>query len=54
VLGSLSREAELVTCISGDGAPLGDDAVRELADGHAELDVDHGGQPHYWWLLAAE
>src|SRR4051794_38115632 len=54
VLGSLSREAELVTCISGEGAPLGDDRVRELADGHVELDVEHGGQPHYWWLLAAE
>ncbi len=54
VLGSLARDAELVTCISGEGAPLRDDAVEALAPDGVELDVSHGGQPAYWWLLAAE
>jgi hypothetical protein len=54
VLRSLAREAELVTCISGEGAPLADDAVEALAPDGVELEVSHGGQPAYWWLLAAE
>ncbi len=54
VLRSLSRDAELVTCIAGDGAPLGDDAVAALAPDGIELELEVGGQPAYWWLLAAE
>jgi dihydroxyacetone kinase-like predicted kinase len=54
VLRSLARDAELVTCISGDGAPLADDAVRALAPDTVELELEVGGQPAYWWLLAAE
>ena len=54
VLGSLARDAELVTCISGEGAPLPDDAVEGLAPDGVELEISHGGQPAYWWLLAAE
>ncbi|MGN6189793.1 MAG: DAK2 domain-containing protein [Conexibacter sp.] len=53
VLAALADDAELVTCISGDGAPLDADAVTALADG-AELEVVGGGQPAYWWLLSAE
>jgi DAK2 domain fusion protein YloV len=54
VLRSLSRDAEIVTCISGDGAPLDHDAIRALAPGDVELELEEGGQPAYWWLLAAE
>ena len=54
VLRSLSRDAELVTCISGDGAPLDADAVAALAPDTVELELEVGGQPAYWWLLAAE
>jgi DAK2 domain fusion protein YloV len=54
VLRSLSREAELVTCIAGDGAPLDEDAVAALAPDGVELELEVGGQPAYWWLLAAE
>jgi DAK2 domain fusion protein YloV len=54
VLRSLGREAELITCISGDGAPLGDGDVLALAPDGVELEVEHGGQPSYWWLLSAE
>jgi uncharacterized protein len=54
VLRSLGRGAELLTCISGDGAPLGEDRVAALAPEGVELEVRDGGQPAYWWLLAAE
>ena len=54
VLRSLANGAELVTCISGDGAPIPDDAVAALAPDGVELEVSFGGQPAYWWLLAAE
>ncbi|HEX7290144.1 MAG TPA: DAK2 domain-containing protein, partial [Conexibacter sp.] len=53
VLATLADDAELVTCLSGDGAPLDADAVAALADG-AELELVAGGQPAYWWLLSAE
>lgn len=54
VLRSLARDAELVTCIAGDGAPLDGDAVAALAPDDIELELEIGGQPAYWWLLAAE
>jgi hypothetical protein len=54
VLGSLARDAELLTCISGEGAPIADDAVAALAPAGVELEVSRGDQPAYWWLLAAE
>ncbi|MDO8212775.1 DAK2 domain-containing protein [Conexibacter sp. CPCC 206217] len=57
VLERLAVHAELITCISGTGAPLPDDAVIALArstgDG-IELDLQPGGQPSWWWLLSAE
>jgi DAK2 domain fusion protein YloV len=54
VLAELSREAELVTLIEGDGAPLAGDAVAGLAPAGVELEYSRGGQPAYWWLIAAE
>lgn len=54
VLQALGADAELITCISGDGAPLDRDAVRALAPEGVEVEVEHGGQPSWWWLLAAE
>ena len=57
VVRALAEDAELLTCIAGDGAPLGPDDVIELAQAAApEADVEHshGGQPSYWWLLSAE
>jgi hypothetical protein len=50
----LGEPAELLTVVSGEGAPI---ALAEL-QGHApdgvELELHEGGQPHYWWLLAAQ
>jgi DAK2 domain fusion protein YloV len=54
VLQALGAEAELVTCIAGDGAPLSDERVRALAPAGVELECSIGGQPSYWWLLSAE
>jgi hypothetical protein len=54
VLGALAADAELLTCISGDGAPLDEDSVRALGPGGIELECEVGGQPSYWWLVAAE
>jgi hypothetical protein len=54
VLGALARDAELVTLIAGDGVPLDEDAVTALAPAEVELEFSYGGQPSYWWLIAAE
>jgi uncharacterized protein len=54
VLGALAADAELVTCIAGEGAPLDGDAVAALAPPDVELELEDGGQPAYWWLLSAE
>jgi hypothetical protein len=54
VLAELSREAELVTLIEGDGAPLAGEQVAGLAPDGVELEYELGGQPAYWWLIAAE
>jgi DAK2 domain fusion protein YloV len=54
VLRSLGRDAEIITCISGEGAPLADDAIEGLVPDGVELELKVGGQPAYWWLLAAE
>jgi dihydroxyacetone kinase-like predicted kinase len=54
VLAALAAGAELVTVIRGAGAPLDDDAVRALGPADVEIEVEDGGQPSWWWLLAAE
>lgn len=55
VLATLAADAELITCLSGAGAPLDDEAIAALHDGAgAELELASGGQPAYWWLLSAE
>jgi uncharacterized protein len=43
-----------VTCISGNGAPISDATIEDMAPDGVELEVREGGQPAYWWLLAAE
>jgi uncharacterized protein len=54
VLAALANDAELVTCIAGEGAPLDSAAVTALVPDGVELELEDGGQPAYWWLLAAE
>ncbi len=54
VLDALGEGAELLTCIAGAGAPLDEAGVRALGPGGVELECEVGGQPSYWWLVAAE
>jgi uncharacterized protein len=54
VLEALGDGAELVTCLSGAGAPLGEERIAALVPAGVELEYTDGGQPGYWWLLSAE
>jgi DAK2 domain fusion protein YloV len=46
---------ELISVIAGAGAPLELEAVQRMVGGEEiELELRYGGQPAYWWLLAAE
>jgi DAK2 domain fusion protein YloV len=54
VLGELGREAELLTLIEGDGAPLDSGGVAPLVPGGVDVEYSRGDQPAYWWLIAAE
>ncbi len=54
VLERLAQGRELITCVSGADAPLDHAAIAALEPAGVELELHDGGQPHYWWLLAAE
>jgi uncharacterized protein len=50
----IAEGAEIVTVIEGAGAPIPiAELPLELPEG-VELELQRGGQPHYWWLLAAQ
>jgi fatty acid kinase len=50
----VAENAEIVTVIEGDSAPIPlSQLPLELSD-DLELELHHGGQPHYWWLIAAQ
>jgi len=50
----IAEGAEIVTVIEGDAAPIPlSQLPLELPDG-LDLELHHGGQPHYWWLIAAQ
>jgi dihydroxyacetone kinase-like predicted kinase len=50
----LGSGAELVTVIGGLEAPIPLAEIGSHAPAEIELEVQEGGQPHYWWLLAAQ
>jgi DAK2 domain fusion protein YloV len=54
VLRALATDAELVSVLAGADAPLELEQVGAMMDGEVELELREGGQPAYWWLLAAE
>jgi dihydroxyacetone kinase-like predicted kinase len=54
VLDAVCDGCEVVTCVAGEGAPLGADAIAALVPDAVELDHHDGGQSSWWWLLAAE
>jgi DAK2 domain fusion protein YloV len=45
---------ELISVLAGEGAPLDPGEVEAMATDGVELELRHGGQTAYWWLLAAE
>jgi uncharacterized protein len=53
-ISALSKDAEIVTIIEGDGAPIALDEVTAMAPDGLEVEAHAGGQPAYWWLLAVQ
>jgi uncharacterized protein len=45
---------ELISVLAGEDAPLGLGEIEGMVNGGVELELRKGGQPAYWWLLAAE
>ncbi len=45
---------ELISVLAGQDAPLRLGDIEEMVNGGVELELRHGGQPAYWWLLSAE
>jgi dihydroxyacetone kinase-like predicted kinase len=50
----LGEGAEILTVIGGIGAPIPLADVEARAPAGVEVELHEGGQPHYWWLLAAQ
>jgi dihydroxyacetone kinase-like predicted kinase len=46
--------AELISVLAGQDAPLALGDIEGMLNGTVELELRHGGQAAYWWLLAAE
>jgi uncharacterized protein len=50
----LAGGVEIITVVEGEHAPIPlDQLPLELAEG-VQLELHRGGQPHYWWLIAAQ
>ncbi len=45
---------ELISVLAGEDPPLGLGELEGMTDGDIELELRHGGQAAYWWLIAAE
>jgi DAK2 domain fusion protein YloV len=45
---------ELISVLAGEQAPIGLGEVQGMVNGGIELELRHGGQAAYWWLLSAE
>jgi len=60
VLAELARPSgpelspELISVLAGEEAPLALEQLEQMVNGGVELELRHGGQSAYWWLLAAE
>jgi fatty acid kinase len=53
-ISALADEAEIVTVIAGEQAPIPLDEIAAHAPDGVEVELQDGGQPHYWWLLASQ
>jgi DAK2 domain fusion protein YloV len=50
----LAEDAEIVTVIAGDNAPIELDEIDAHVPDGVEIETHEGGQPSWWWLLAAQ
>jgi len=50
----LATEAEIVTVIAGESAPIALDELDPHVPDGVEIETHDGGQPSWWWLLAAQ
>lgn len=50
----LSENAEIVTVIAGEGAPIPLAEIDAHVPDGVEVETHEGGQPSWWWLLAAQ
>jgi len=50
----LATGAEIVTVIAGEGAPIALSEIDTHVPDGVEIETHEGGQPSWWWLLAAQ
>ena len=50
----LAEGAEIVTVIAGEEAPIPLDEIDAHVPDGVEIETHEGGQPSWWWLLAAQ
>ncbi|MGN6663998.1 MAG: DAK2 domain-containing protein [Solirubrobacterales bacterium] len=50
----LAAGAEIVTVIAGEGAPIALEEIDTHVPDGVEVETHEGGQPSWWWLLAAQ
>jgi DAK2 domain fusion protein YloV len=50
----LAASAEILTIIAGEGAPISLDEIDVHVPEGVEVETHEGGQPAWWWLLAAQ
>jgi len=50
----LAEGAEIVTVIAGEGAPIPLEEIDTHVPDGVEVETHEGGQPSWWWLLAAQ
>ncbi|HEX6206355.1 MAG TPA: DAK2 domain-containing protein [Solirubrobacterales bacterium] len=53
-LQQLAEGAEIVTVIAGEGAPIALEEIDTHVPDGVEIETHEGGQPSWWWLLAAQ
>jgi uncharacterized protein len=53
-MASLAEGAEILTVIGGEAAPIPLGELERHAPDGVELELHEGGQPSYWWQLAAQ
>jgi DAK2 domain fusion protein YloV len=53
-IGRLAEDAEIVTVIAGEDAPIPLEEIDTHVPDGVEIETHEGGQPSWWWLLAAQ